>query len=226
MDTRELIGKLHQTHALTFEEWIRVIEGRSPDAADELFRLARETCLAHYGRDIYIRGLIEFTNYCRNDCYYCGIRKSNGKIRRYRLTEDVILACCRQGYELGFRTFVLQGGEDAYFTDARLTDLIRLIRTEFPDCAITLSVGERERASYQALFDAGADRYLLRHETGKSTEEYVHLRRFAIACELLKRTDKSISDIARELGYASSHRFCFMFKKMSGCTPGSYRMPN
>ena len=196
MDTRELIGKLHQTRALTFEEWIRVIEGRSPDAADELFRLARETCLAHYGRDVYIRGLIEFTNYCRNDCYYCGIRKSNGKIRRYRLTEDVILACCRQGYELGFRTFVLQGGEDAYFTDARLTDLIRRIRREFPDCAITLSVGERERASYQALFDAGADRYLLRHETYDES----HYARLHPACLHAAHRQACLRDL-KDIGF-------------------------
>ena len=120
---------------------------------------------ARYGREIFTRGLIEFTNYCRNDCYYCGIRKSNKKAFRYRLTPQQILDCCRLGYELDYRTFVLQGGEDPWFTDERMEKIVSQIRQEFPDCAITLSLGERSRASYQRLFDAGANRYLLRHET-------------------------------------------------------------
>lgn len=118
-----------------------------------------------YGKKVFIRGLIEFTNYCKNNCYYCGIRKDNKKILRYRLTKEEILDCCRYGYETGFRTFVLQGGEDGYFTDERLGEIIRHIREEFPDCAITLSVGERSGKSYEYLKKAGADRYLLRHET-------------------------------------------------------------
>ena len=163
--TKELIDKLHHTRSLTKEEWIRVIDGRSQETAAYLYGLARDVRQAVYGKTVYIRGLIEFTNYCRNDCLYCGIRRSNSAVSRYRLDEDTILACCRHGYGLGFRTFVLQGGEDAYYTDTRLVHLIRRIKTDFPDCALTLSVGEKEHDSYQALFDAGADRYLLRHET-------------------------------------------------------------
>ena len=118
-----------------------------------------------YGHDVYIRGLIEFTNYCRNNCYYCGIRRDNRQLHRYRLTGEEILSCCGQGYELGFRTFVLQGGEDPYFDDDRMIQIVSEIRRSYPDCAITLSLGERTKESYQRLFDAGADRYLLRHET-------------------------------------------------------------
>lgn len=128
-----------------------------------------------YGNRVYIRGLIEFTNYCKNDCLYCGIRRGNRELPRYRLTDGEILACCRQGHGLGFRTFVLQGGEDGFFTDARLCRLVERIKDDFPDCAVTLSVGERSRESYQRLFDAGADRYLLRHETfSKSHYEKLH----------------------------------------------------
>lgn len=132
-----------------------------------LFENARKRAQAVYGNKIYIRGLIEISNICRNNCYYCGIRKDNRKIERYRLDEDTILACCQSGYEKGFRTFVLQGGEDPGLTEPVVTDLIRKIRRGFPDCAITLSLGEWERESYQHFFDAGADRYLLRHETAE-----------------------------------------------------------
>lgn len=118
-----------------------------------------------YGKKVYIRGLIEFTNYCKNDCYYCGIRRSNPKASRYRLREEEILSCCEKGYNLGFRTFVLQGGEDGYFTDERLERLLQEMKENWPDCAITLSIGERSGDSYRRLKEAGADRYLLRHET-------------------------------------------------------------
>ncbi len=133
---------------------------------DTLLREAADSARRKvYGKSVYIRGLIEFTNYCRNDCYYCGIRKSNIKASRYRLTEEEILECCAEGYGLGFRTFVLQGGEDPYFTDERICSIVSAIRSRYEDCAITLSIGEKSRQSYQAYFDAGADRYLLRHET-------------------------------------------------------------
>ncbi len=122
----------------------------------------------YYGNKVYIRGLIEFTNYCKNDCYYCGIRKSQSAVERYRLTPAQILDCCKTGYDLGFRTFVLQGGEDHWWKDDRLCELIRQVKETHPDCAVTLSAGERSRESYQRLFDAGADRYLLRHETADS----------------------------------------------------------
>ncbi len=136
-----------------------------PEAAGLLTQEAVRIRKKHYGDKVYIRGLIEFTNYCRNDCGYCGIRRGNLHARRYRLTKEEILECCARGYELGFRTFVLQGGEDRWFTDERMADIIRSIRASYPDCAITLSIGERSYESYRLLKEAGADRYLLRHET-------------------------------------------------------------
>ena len=160
-----LVDKLEAQNRLNREEWIQLIEGRTPKLAQYIFEKARKIRQAYYGTDVYIRGLIEFTNYCKNDCYYCGIRRSNSRAHRYRLSEEQILRCCQQGYILGFRTFVLQGGEDGYFTDERMVSLVKEIRKNYPDCAITLSIGERSYDSYLALFEAGADRYLLRHET-------------------------------------------------------------
>ena len=160
-----LVDKLEAQNRLNREEWIQLIEGRTPKLAQYIFEKARKIRQAYYGTDVYIRGLIEFTNYCKNDCYYCGIRRSNSRAHRYRLSEEQILRCCQQGYILGFRTFVLQGGEDGYFTDERIVNLVKEIRKNYPDCAITLSIGERSYDSYLALFEAGADRYLLRHET-------------------------------------------------------------
>ena len=162
---KHLIDKLEREKALTKTEWITLLNGRTPDLAEYLFAKARDIRHQHYGRDIYIRGLIEFTNYCRNNCYYCGIRRGNEGLKRYRLTEEEILSCCEQGYALGFRTFVLQGGEDLYFTQEKMTHIICSMREKYPDCAITLSIGEREREEYEAYFAAGANRFLLRHET-------------------------------------------------------------
>lgn len=160
-----LVDKLEAQNRLNREEWIQLIKRRTPKLAQYIFEKARKIRQAYYGTDVYIRGLIEFTNYCKNDCYYCGIRRSNSRAHRYRLSEEQILRCCHQGYTLGFRTFVLQGGEDGYFTDERMVSLVKEIRKNYPDCAITLSIGERSYDSYLALFEAGADRYLLRHET-------------------------------------------------------------
>lgn len=171
---QELILKCKEEHTLSRSEWLALLHGRTPALADFLFAQAREVRHAHYGKDIYIRGLIEFTNICKNDCYYCGIRKSNQRLHRYRLTDEEILGCCRSGYALGFRTFVLQGGEDPYFTQARMTALISAIHREFPDCAITLSIGERCYADYEAFYQSGANRYLLRHETADAAH-YRHL---------------------------------------------------
>lgn len=139
------------------------------DYDEELFRQADEVRRQYYGTDVYIRGLIELTNYCKNDCFYCGIRRSNTQAVRYRLSRQDILECCREGYALGFRTFVLQGGEDGYYTDDRVCEIVSDIRAQYPDCAITLSLGERPYESYLAFFKAGADRYLLRHETADET---------------------------------------------------------
>ena len=138
------------------------------DLTAPLFRAAVEARKSIYGDEVYLRGLIEFTNYCRNDCYYCGIRRSNTAAGRYRLSREDILSCAQTGYGLGFRTFVLQGGEDPYFDDTRMSSIVSDIHTAFPDCAITLSLGERSHDSYVALFEAGADRYLLRHETANA----------------------------------------------------------
>ena len=169
-----LIDKLKKEQSLSKDEWISLIESRTPELAEYLFKQAQDVRHEHYGHDIYIRGLIEFTNYCKNDCLYCGIRKSNCNANRYRLTKEQILDCCHIGYELGFRTFVLQGGEDGYFTDDRMVEIISAIKKSYPNCALTLSIGEKTKESYQKFFDAGADRYLLRHETANH-EHYAKL---------------------------------------------------
>lgn len=160
-----LIERLAAEHALPLEAYRRLIAESGPEEAAVLADRARAEKEKHYGNNVFIRGLIEISNFCRNDCYYCGIRRSNRNCERYRLMEEDILECCREGYVLGFRTFVLQGGEDACFTDERLTALLREIKANCPDCAVTLSLGERSAESYRRLREAGADRYLLRHET-------------------------------------------------------------
>lgn len=160
-----LIDKLERAHCLSLEEYETLISGRNIETASLLRERADRLRRQVYGNTVYVRGLIEISSYCKNDCLYCGIRAGNPKAQRYRLTPEEILSCCREGWDLGFRTFVLQGGEDPWFTDEILCPLLKQIKTEFPDCAVTLSLGERSRASYQRLFDAGADRYLLRHET-------------------------------------------------------------
>jgi len=160
-----LIDKLERDHSLSLDEYELLISAHTDETTGYIAEKAVEARKAVYADSVYIRGLIEVSNICKNDCLYCGIRRSNRECERYRLTPEQILQCCREGYELGFRTFVMQGGEDTYFTDERLCALIREIKTNHPDCAVTLSLGERSRESYQRLFDAGADRYLLRHET-------------------------------------------------------------
>ncbi len=162
----DIVSRFLKERTLSEEEFVLLLQ-QSGDAAvrETLRREALALCRNYYGNQVYIRGLIEFTNYCKNNCYYCGIRRDNPHVRRYRLSTEEILSCCREGYALGYRTFVLQGGEDPYFTDERMTELIRQIRREYPDCAITLSIGEREKDSYRKFREAGADRYLLRHET-------------------------------------------------------------
>lgn len=160
-----LIDRLRKETALPREELGILLSTMTKEDAEYLYRNADEVRREHYGTDVYIRGLIEFTNYCRNDCLYCGIRRSNTRAQRYRLTTEEILDCCDKGYLLGFRTFVLQGGEDLFFTDEKICAIVSEIKKRHPDCAVTLSIGERQRESYEAFFKAGADRYLLRHET-------------------------------------------------------------
>lgn len=161
----ELIDRLERENILSKEEFVYLIKNRTPEISEYLFERSRNVREKIYGKDIYIRGLIEFSNYCKNDCLYCGIRRSNKNAQRYRLTVDEILECCKEGFDLGFRTFVLQGGEDVKFTDEVFADIISSIKALYPECAVTLSIGERSKESYQRLFDAGADRFLLRHET-------------------------------------------------------------
>ncbi len=161
----ELIDKLADTHTLSVEEYRIIIEGYDSEDAQYLADKAKAEKEKLYGNGVFIRGLIEISNYCKDDCYYCGIRRSNKNCERYRLAADDILECCKEGHELGFRTFVMQGGEDSYFSDDMLCPLVEKIKTNHPDCAITLSLGERSKESYKMLKDAGADRYLLRHET-------------------------------------------------------------
>ena len=165
MSVQALIRRLHRRRTLSADQWQALLTRHTPEDDALLAALARETAQACFGKQIYLRGLIEFTNCCKNDCYYCGIRRSNRQARRYRLSPEEILACCADGHRLGFRTFVLQGGEDPGFSDDLLCRTVAQIKARFPECAVTLSVGERPRSVYQAFFDAGADRYLLRHET-------------------------------------------------------------
>lgn len=164
-ENQDIIQKLCDTGDLTRDEIITLLENRNSEIQSYLAKRASETAQEHYGNKVYVRGLIEFTNYCRNDCYYCGIRCGNKNAERYRLSKEEIVECASYGYGLGFRTIVLQGGEDMFYTDDVMVDIIKSIKKEHPDCAVTLSIGEKSYESYKAFFDAGADRYLLRHET-------------------------------------------------------------
>ncbi len=164
-EIQDIIHKLCDTGSLTREEIVKLLECRDSETQAYLAEKASAKAREHYGNQVFIRGLIEFTNYCRNDCYYCGIRCGNKNADRYRLSMEEIIGCASYGYDLGFRTIVLQGGEDAFYTDELMVDIIKSIKKEHPDCAVTLSIGEKSYESYKAFFDAGADRYLLRHET-------------------------------------------------------------
>ena len=196
---RALLDKLEREGILTGAEFAALIRGRDEALARELFRRADARRREYYGADVYIRGLIEFTNYCKHDCLYCGIRRSNRNARRYRLSREEILACCREGYALGYRTFVLQGGEDPWYTPERVEELVRAVKAAHPDCALTLSVGEQPREVYQAWFDAGADRYLLRHETAND-DHYRSLHPAEMSPENRKRCLWDLKDIGYQVG--------------------------
>ena len=162
---KNLIGKLESDHILSVDEFTYILENVTADDREYIRATAQNIAKSKFGNKVYTRGIVEFSNICKNDCYYCGIRKSNKNFDRYRLTKEQILDCCEAGYEYDYRTFVLQSGEDLYFNDDIMCDIVSTIRKKFPDCAITLSLGERSKESYQRLYDAGANRYLLRHET-------------------------------------------------------------
>ncbi len=169
-----IVDHIRTERDITREELEAILATDDKDSIEELRRQARDVATSVYGNKIFMRGLIELSSHCKNDCLYCGLRRSNTNASRYRLTDEEIYQCCATGYRLGFRTFVMQGGEDGWFDDKRMCRIVSTIRQQYPDCAITLSLGERSHESYQALFDAGANRYLLRHETA-SPEHYARL---------------------------------------------------
>lgn len=196
MDYREIVKEIRKKQNITLEQLIHLLGEADEEDVLFLYAQAREVADEVYGKRVFKRGLIEFTNYCKNDCYYCGIRRSNTCAQRYRLNKETILSCCEKGYELGYRTFVLQGGEDAYFTDERICEIVSEIRKKYVDCAITLSIGEKTKESYQKYFDAGADRYLLRHETANET----HYGKLHPAELSLKKRKQCLYDL-KEIGY-------------------------
>lgn len=193
---KPLIDKLREKNILSRKEFAKLLQDWSAEEEEYLYEQARQVREEIYGKDVYLRGLIEFTNYCKNDCYYCGIRKSNCMANRYRLTKEQILNCCRQGYELGFRTFVLQGGEDGYYTDEKICEIVAEIKKAHPDCAITLSIGEKSYDSYKAYYEAGAERYLLRHETA----DPAHYRMLHPESLSLEHRKKCLFDL-KKIGY-------------------------
>lgn len=167
-DVKRLIDKLEKDGILLEEEFVFILSNNTQEVRKYAASKAAAIKEKHFGNKVFVRGLIEFSNYCKNDCYYCGIRKSNSHCDRYRLTLEDILNCCDTGYQLGYRTFVLQSGEDPYFTDSKICEMVSLIKNKYPDVAVTLSIGEKSEESYKAYKDAGADRFLLRHETSNS----------------------------------------------------------
>ncbi len=193
----ERINRLHTLKDLPDNDLLSLI---SDQAATEPLALAADSVRRQvYGEDVYIRGLIELTNYCKNNCYYCGIRRDNKEVTRYRLTKQNVLDCCETGFSLGFRTFVLQGGEDSHFTAKVLCDLVESIKSAHPDCAVTLSMGEYTKEDYQAMFSAGADRYLLRHETADDCH-YSQLHPENLTAKNRKRCLYDLKEIGFQVG--------------------------
>lgn len=202
MTFTSVLEKLTQRLPLTGEDFVFLLTGLTSREEEQLYAAARSTAQRQFGNRIFIRGLIEISNLCKNDCYYCGIRKSNQKVQRYRLTKEQILSCCEIGYPLGFRTFVLQGGEDGAFTDDWLCGLLQEMKRRFPDCAVTLSLGERSRESYRRLKQAGADRYLLREETA----DFAHYYRLHPA-QMSPQHRQDCLFALKELGYQTGAGF-------------------
>ena len=211
MTNQERIDLLNREHKLEKEQWIPLLSTFTPEDAAYAASLSRAITDARFGKKIYFRGIVEFSNICKNDCYYCGIRCGNKNVARYRLTKEDILCCCDEGYETGFRTFVLQGGEDGWFNDDRMCNIVRAIKEKYPDCAVTLSLGERSRESYQKLYDAGADRYLLRHETADDC----HYRVLHPVTLSLANRMRCLKDL-KEIGYQTG---CGIMVGSPGQTP-------
>ncbi len=199
MNSHKLLDKLSNTQSLSFDEYKFLVENFNSENAAYAAKLAVDKRQAIYGNSVFIRGLIEISNICKNDCYYCGIRCSNKNADRYRLEKKDILSCCDLGYSMGFRTFVMQGGEDPYFTDEIMCDIVSSIKEKYPDSAVTLSLGERSKESYKKLFDAGADRYLLRHETADSSH-YRKLHPENLSLENRMECLKNLKEIGFQVG--------------------------
>ncbi len=196
---KALIDKLYEAQNLEKNEFLYILNNFDTNSSEYLFTKSREVALKHFGNSIYTRGLIEFTNYCKNNCYYCGIGSSNIHADRYRLSKDEILSCCKTGYELGFRTFVLQGGEDNFFSDDDIVGIVENIKTKYSDCAVTLSIGEKSYESYKRYFEAGVDRYLLRHETA-TDEHYQKLHPKSLSLINRKQCLYNLKDIGFQVG--------------------------
>lgn len=201
-EAKKWIDEIRQKRDISIKTLDFLLSTEDEEVITYLRDSAREAADKIYGKQVFIRGLIEFTNYCKNDCKYCGIRRSNSRADRYRLTEEEILSCCENGYGLGFRTFVLQGGEDMYFTDEKICHLLKSIKEKYPDCALTLSIGEKSKESYQAYFDAGAERYLLRHETA----DEMHYNRLHPPELSFKNRIRCLYDL-KEIGYQTGCGF-------------------
>ncbi len=195
-NNRLLIDKLEAEHKLDMQEWITLLGTYTEEDRVYAAEKARTVADKVYGKSIFIRGIVEFSNICKNNCYYCGIRAGNECLERYRLTEEEILECCRAGYEYGFRTFVLQSGEDLSYSTEDICHIVSEIKSEFPDCAVTLSIGEKSREEYAAYKEAGADRYLLRHETA----DEAHYEKLHPADMSWKNRMRCLRDL-KELGY-------------------------
>lgn len=196
---RELIEKLEQKGVLSRAEFVKLLKGFTKADSEYLFSRARRLAQQYYGNKVYTRGLIEFSNYCRNDCLYCGIRKGNKAVQRYHLTQEEIMECCREGYRLDFRTFVLQGGEDLSYSTEEFVDIIKGIKMKYPDCAVTLSIGERSKEEYKEYFKAGADRFLLRHETADQ-DHYGRLHPPGMTAAVRKQCLMDLKEIGYQTG--------------------------
>lgn len=194
-----IVNDIRESQSITKEQLKLLLDTHDHALLDDLRIQAQAVSQSIYGNKVFIRGLIELSSYCKNDCYYCGLRRSNKEAVRYRLSNEEIYAACATGYELGFRTFVIQGGEDAWFNDERMGQIVATIRQQYPDCAITLSLGERSRESYQHLFDAGADRYLLRHETADAVH-YAQLHPQSMSFDNRMRCLRDLKEIGYQVG--------------------------
>lgn len=196
---KNIVDSIVASRDITLDQLKTLLAATDDEAVSYLFSRALETCRSVYGNAVFMRGLIELSNHCKNDCLYCGIRRSHTSVTRYRLTKEQVLECCSTGHGLGFRTFVLQGGEDGWYTDAVMVDIVASIRSQYPDCAITLSLGERSRESYQRLFDAGANRYLLRHETANAAH-YASLHPAEMSFDNRMRCLQELKEIGYQVG--------------------------